>query len=93
MTSVEIQQVTELLGLGPKELAYLLGVSVKTLRRGTRDGSTADSLLRGCAERLQDPEMAPSVRALMITSARGGGLKALVMRLTRAYVTLDLLRV
>lgn len=80
-------------GLGPKELAHLLGVSVRTIRRGAREGGTADLLLRGLREKLMDPKSALSIRALTIISARSDdGLKALMDRLTRAYVTLDQLR-
>lgn len=81
------------LGLGPKELAHLLGTSVKTIHRGSREGGTVDLLIQEINAALDDPHSAPSIRALAIIAARGGGLQLFLHRLMDAYVTLDLLRV
>ena len=92
MTSEDLLKFAEDLGLGPKELAHLVGVSVRTLRRGVKAGGTVDTLVKGLQEGLANPRTHLSVRALAIISARGDGLKALVARMVHAYVTMDELR-
>lgn len=91
MSPKEILKIAETVGLGPKELAHLLGISVRTIRRGARLGGTVDTLLRGIQEKLADPHAVLSIRALTIIAARGEGMKTLVARLLHAYVTMDLL--
>lgn len=90
MKPKELIQLAESLGLGPKELAHLVGISARTIRRGVKAGGTTDLLLKGLIEKLNDPNTHLSIRALSIIAARGEGLKALIARLLRAYVMLDL---
>ncbi len=84
----------EPLGLNPKELAHLLGVSVKTIHRGTfKENSTAAVLAGIITARLSDGRSAQSIRALAMTAARGHGLSTFLGVLVEAYVSLDLLRI
>lgn len=92
MTSEEILALADQVGLGPKELAHLLGISVRTIRRGVKKDGTVDVLLRGFQAKLKDPAAALSMRALMIVAARGEGLKLLILRLVGAYVAMDRMR-
>ena len=80
------------LGLGPKELAHLLGVSTKTVLRGYSPTSTSGILAKVLEAKLDDARSSQSVRALAIMSARGGGLEALLNQMVESYVTMDLLR-
>ncbi len=79
-------------GLGQKELAHLIGISARALRRGVKPGGPVDLLLQGLRAQLSDPQTMLSMRALMIIAARGEGLKTLLLRLVSAYTTLDRLR-
>lgn len=92
MGPAEILRIAESLGLGPKELAHLVGISVRTIRRGVKENATVAILLRGIEEKLADPRTRLSMRALAIISARGEGLKMLISRLVHSYVTMDDLR-
>ncbi len=79
------------LGLGPKELGYLLGVSDRTVKRGI-NGGPAQVVLDLLRSRMEDPRSAQSIRALVMITARRGGLKALLEALFEGYVTTDLAR-
>ena len=93
MTSAEVIQVSQQLGIGLHELAHLLGVTPRTVQRGLRLGSPADLILREICRRLNEPRSTQSIRALAVISAQSGGLEVFLSRLAGAYVTLDLLRV
>lgn len=79
------------LGLGSREIAYLLGVSERTIRRGNMKG-TPEMLSKVIQRRLADPRSAQSTRALVMITARRGGLESLLEALFEGYVTMDLLR-
>ncbi len=87
-----MKETMDLLGLGPKEMAYLLGVSDRAVRRGIGSQSASGKLLQVIEKRLGDPRSTQSIRALAIISARNGGLEAMLNHLLESYVTLDLLR-
>lgn len=89
MKPKEILELAAAADLGAKELAHLLGVSTRAIRRGVKKGGTVDVLLHEIQAKLSDPQTMLSMRALMIISARGEGLKTLVLRLISAYVRLD----
>ena len=87
----EVVQFGQPLDLSNKELGYLLGVSERTIRRGI-NGGPAQVLLDVLKSRMADPRSTQSARALVLITARRGGLKALLEAMFEGYVTMDLLR-
>ncbi len=81
--------VASTLGIGPKELAHLLGISERTILRGVQDGGIIDILLRDIVEGLEDPTGHHNVRVAAVMAARSGGLKTYLSGMRRAYVKLD----
>lgn len=90
MTPKEIQTLAARVDLNIKQLAPMIGVDQRTLRRGLRKGSTADLILRGFQAQLDDPYKFRSIRALMLMSAQQEmGLAALFGKLLNNYVIVD----